>query len=234
MDVLSFFPRISLSLKKRLTPILKWRPGIVVFLAAVFLMTVELTASRLVAPYLGNSLYTWTIIIGVILAGVSLGNYWGGKLIDRKTDFCFLSDVLIVSSVLVFLIIFLKPFLAYSSFFRWFFPLRVLFCVSLLFLAPAVGLGMVLPAVTRLRLETIKTGRGSRRDICPFFFGKYFWYFFDRIFSYSLFGEYQDNSYLQLGIARVGMVGFQKKDLIVVDPFFINGVLFFFALVGKG
>jgi hypothetical protein len=29
------------------------------------------------------SLYTWTSVIGVVLAGVSPGNYLGGRLADR-------------------------------------------------------------------------------------------------------------------------------------------------------
>ncbi len=36
-----------------------------------------------VAPYIGVSLYTWTSIIGVILAGLSVGNWAGGIRADR-------------------------------------------------------------------------------------------------------------------------------------------------------
>ena len=39
--------------------------------------------SRVVAKYFGNSLYTWTGVIGIVLGGISLGNYIGGKLADR-------------------------------------------------------------------------------------------------------------------------------------------------------
>ena len=37
-------------------------------------LVLEVVAGRLIAPYVGMSLYTWTAIIGVILAGLSLGN----------------------------------------------------------------------------------------------------------------------------------------------------------------
>lgn len=199
-----------------------------VFLAAVFLMTVELTASRLVAPYLGNSLYTWTIIIGVILAGVSLGNYWGGRLIDRKTDFCLLSDVLIASSVLVFLIIFLKPLLAYSSFFRWFFPLRVLFCVSLLFLAPAVGLGMVLPAVTRLRLETIKTGGKVVGGIYALSsLGSIFGTFMTGFFLIPYLGSIRTILICSWGLLGLGWLVSRKRVLLLLTLFLLMGIYSF-------
>ena len=53
-----------------------------VFLTGAGMMTVELVASRLIARFLGSSLYTWTGVMGVILAGMSIGNAIGGRLAD--------------------------------------------------------------------------------------------------------------------------------------------------------
>jgi len=55
----------------------------VVFLCSFCGMTLELTGSRILAPVLGVSIYTWTGIIGVMLAGTATGNYLGGVLADR-------------------------------------------------------------------------------------------------------------------------------------------------------
>ena len=57
--------------------------GAVVFLANAALLVLQLVASRLLAPFIGSDLYTWTSIIGVFLAGIALGNAYGGKLADR-------------------------------------------------------------------------------------------------------------------------------------------------------
>ena len=46
-------------------------------------MALEIVAGRALAPYVGMSLYTWTVIIAVVLAGLSLGHWWGGRLADR-------------------------------------------------------------------------------------------------------------------------------------------------------
>lgn len=46
-------------------------------------MCVELTAVRLLAPHFGDSAYVWTNVIGVILAALALGAYWGGRQSDR-------------------------------------------------------------------------------------------------------------------------------------------------------
>jgi spermidine synthase len=56
---------------------------ILVFIAGFCLMVIELVASRIVAPYLGSSLYTWTGVIGVVLAGIATGNYYGGIKAER-------------------------------------------------------------------------------------------------------------------------------------------------------
>jgi len=57
-----------------------------VFLSSALLLVLEIVAGRLIAPYVGVSLYTWTSIIGVILAGLSLGNWLGGIWADRGGD----------------------------------------------------------------------------------------------------------------------------------------------------
>ena len=46
-------------------------------------MCVELTAVRLLAPHFGDSAYVWTNVIGVILAAMALGAYWGGRQSDK-------------------------------------------------------------------------------------------------------------------------------------------------------
>ncbi len=54
-----------------------------VALNAAGAMIVEIVAGRLLAPYFGMSLYTWTTVIGVVLAGLTLGHWVGGRLAGR-------------------------------------------------------------------------------------------------------------------------------------------------------
>ncbi|MBW9268290.1 MAG: fused MFS/spermidine synthase [Candidatus Thiodiazotropha sp. (ex. Lucinisca nassula)] len=60
--------------------------SLTVFLSSAALLVLEILAGRLLAPHIGVSLYTWTSIIGVILAGLSLGNWLGGVWADRGAD----------------------------------------------------------------------------------------------------------------------------------------------------
>lgn len=48
-------------------------------------LVVEIVAGRMIAPYVGMSLYTWTSIIAVVLAGFSVGHWWGGRIAGAET-----------------------------------------------------------------------------------------------------------------------------------------------------
>ena len=58
-------------------------PNATVFISSLCIMVVELVAGRLIARHVGSSLYTWTSVIGIVLAGIAAGNYLGGRLADR-------------------------------------------------------------------------------------------------------------------------------------------------------
>ncbi len=69
---------VSVAVRNRI----RWY-GLTIFLSSAILLVLEMTAGRLIAPYVGVSLYSWTTIIGVILAGLSLGNWLGGRWADK-------------------------------------------------------------------------------------------------------------------------------------------------------
>ncbi len=52
------------------------------FLAAGCVLVLEIAAGRLLAPYVGVSLTTYTGIIGAILAGIAIGAWLGGRAAD--------------------------------------------------------------------------------------------------------------------------------------------------------
>ena len=54
------------------------------FFAGMSVMAVELGASRLMAPYFSSSQIVWTVIIGVIMIAMAIGNVWGGRRAGRR------------------------------------------------------------------------------------------------------------------------------------------------------
>ena len=59
------------------------RARILVFCTSAAVLVLEILAGRLMAPYVGVSLETFTAIIGTILAGIAAGSAIGGRLADR-------------------------------------------------------------------------------------------------------------------------------------------------------
>jgi spermidine synthase len=57
---------------------------ILVLIAGAVVMALEFSASRLLTPIYGSSIYTWGSLIGVILSGLSLGYHVGGRLADKQ------------------------------------------------------------------------------------------------------------------------------------------------------
>jgi MFS family permease len=60
-----------------------WAAALLTFVAAAGVLVLEIAAGRLLAPFVGVSLTTYTGIIGVILAGIALGAWLGGRAADR-------------------------------------------------------------------------------------------------------------------------------------------------------
>lgn len=136
-------------------------PIATVFVASFCIMVVEITASRVVARYLGASLYTWTAVIGVVLAGIALGNYAGGRLADRFHPTRMLVLLFIGASASCAAIPLLNRLVG-EAVFLWTLPLtlRTALHVLCVFFVPSVLLGIVAPAVTKLALDQgLSTGR---------------------------------------------------------------------------
>lgn len=124
-----------------------------VFLANGAIMCLELTAGPLVARYLGQSLYTWTAIIGVVLGGMALGHLAGGRLADRFPSARLVGVLFLLCGACAAVIPVLNrlagqwPLLIGLP---W--PARIFLHVALAFLLPAALLGTINPVMARRAL----------------------------------------------------------------------------------
>lgn len=74
-----FQPTLPSTIPTSRTPLLR----LLVFAGGFASIGVELTVSRLIAPYFGSSTFIWASLIGLTLTFLSLGYYLGGKAADR-------------------------------------------------------------------------------------------------------------------------------------------------------
>jgi spermidine synthase len=133
--------------------------GAVVFLANAALLVLQLVASRLLAPFIGSDLYTWTAIIGVFLLGIALGNAYGGKLADRYPSPRTLAAVLLVGAAAAIWMAFAP--LLFNTFYRAI-PLgpRIPLLAALLCFPAGFVLSLLTPLSIKLGLPDVsKTGR---------------------------------------------------------------------------
>jgi spermidine synthase len=122
---------------------------VVCFVAGAALMIVELTGHRVLAPVFGNSLWTWTALIGIVLVAFSVGSYVGGRLGDRRPDPEVLAAILAGAAILVVLIPRLAGWLAGYADGVGVVGGPVLLAAAL-FLLPGMLLGAVPPFAVRL------------------------------------------------------------------------------------
>ncbi|HEY8193128.1 MAG TPA: fused MFS/spermidine synthase, partial [Gaiellaceae bacterium] len=134
----------------------------VVFAAGVGTLATEIGASRLLAPYFGNSTIVWANVIGLTLASLSLGYWLGGRLADRRPTPRALGFVVVLAACLIAAATLVaRPILdlsvegldrvsagaAIGSFFG----------VLVLFVPPVTLLGMVAPFAIRLAITDVET-----------------------------------------------------------------------------
>lgn len=115
-------------------------------------LVLEILAGRLLAPYIGVSLDTFTGIIGTILAGIAAGAAIGGSLADRQDPVRLIARALFFGGALTWLSIpiasALGPNLGSG-------PAAIVTLTAAAFFLPAAVLSGIGPMVTKLELESL-------------------------------------------------------------------------------
>lgn len=130
-----------------------WLVNVVVFTAACAVLVLEILAGRILAPYVGVTLQSFTAIIGTVLAGIAVGAWAGGRVADRADAETMLGPVLalggvfaVASPTIVYLV---GPNLIGSS------ASTAVALAGLGFFVPAGVLSMVTPLAAKVRLTDL-------------------------------------------------------------------------------
>lgn len=123
-----------------------------VFFTSASVLVVEILALRILAPYLGVGLAVFTGVIGVILAGISVGAWVGGRVADRVEPHRLLGPMIVVGGLTAMisplLIDLIGPALSND-------PVSIVFASAIGFFVPAAVLSTIPPLVVKIRLSSL-------------------------------------------------------------------------------
>ena len=140
----------------------KWFLYLTEFFAGMSVMAVELGASRLMAPYFSSSQIVWTVIIGVIMVAMAVGNIWGGRMADKSKSPDRLYGRVIIAAIWIALIPFAGrwmiagiSFLLATFVTKHFLVWAALAACLVIFAFPCVLLGTVTPSLTKFTVDNL-------------------------------------------------------------------------------
>ena len=137
--------------------------AVALFVTSAVGLVLEIVAARLIAPYVGMSIYTWTAIIATVLAGMSAGHWIGGRLAERpdRSGLSIMALMLGLACVNV---------LAIPLLLLWAAPLflagemqivvAVVGLTAILFFLPSLLIAGVTPILTRIAIDAEPGQRG--------------------------------------------------------------------------
>ncbi|RMF05044.1 spermine synthase [Candidatus Woesearchaeota archaeon] len=134
---------------------------LIVFLGGMSVMSGEMAASRLIAPYFGTSLFVWTNLIGIIMLFLTAGYYAGGRIADKNPHVKVMASITFWTgayfAILPFMI---RPVMKQAiraielasvpAFYSW-----LVFSVAIISL-PMAALGMISPLAIRIKSRNLK------------------------------------------------------------------------------
>lgn len=136
-----------------------WAAPALVFFTSAAVLILEILAGRLVAPYVGVSLETYTGIIGTVLAGIAAGSWAGGWVSDRRDPRRLLGPVLIAAGVAAALSLPIISTLGPGVASAGGGPAGIVALAVAAFVVPTALLSAVTPMAAKLRLaSTAETG----------------------------------------------------------------------------
>lgn len=183
-----------------------WQPNLIVFVSSACIMILELVAGRLIAPHVGSSLYTWTSVIGVVLAGISVGNYLGGRLADRWASLRFLGVIYLLAAFSCLTVLYFDRMdqLVVND---WHIIVKILVLTTAMFFVPCTILGTISPIVAKLSVSDLaKTGRTVGEIYAAGALGSIVGTFLTGFVLISTFGSYTIVFSVALVLAAIGVI----------------------------
>jgi len=129
-----------------------------VFVGGFAVMSIEMLAGRVLAPYFGGSIYVWGSVITIFMLALSFGYLLGGRLSLREPSLKRFGGIFLVCAVAV-----VPMLLIADPFMEWIF-VRVddprygsLITATVLYFVPTLLMGIISPYAVRLLVQDAHT-----------------------------------------------------------------------------
>lgn len=196
----------------------------IVFISGAIVMGVEIVASRFLAPYYGDTVYTWGSLIAVIMMALAIGYRKGGKEADKGVSYIEFSNNILKAGLFVVIIPLTAPFVLELASGLGIPPMyEPLLPSAILLTIPTMYLGMISPYALRLNAENLDnlgniSGELSSLNTIGSIFGTFLTVFY----LIPNFGTREIISSMGLFLVAVAMLRRKRSFvLIVVLLFFI-------------
>ncbi len=139
-------------------------PCALAFVANAGVMAVEMVAGRMMSKQVGASLYSWTSVIGVVLAGIVLGNFLGGRIADRFDSRKTIATLFALAAATTALVPLLDRGVGTWSRWNvanvpWSWPSRIAVHTTATFILPSTIAGLLGPVIAKMALD-LRMGAG--------------------------------------------------------------------------
>jgi len=133
-----------------------------VFVTGAIVLIIEVIAVRILAPYFGNTLFSISSVLSVVLLALSAGYWHGGKLADKMPERKLFYTIIAASGFLLLVIETIRDPLLEQASQNLSLTTGPLISSILLFIGPAFLLGMLSPLAIKIRsVEKPKIGIGT-------------------------------------------------------------------------
>lgn len=209
-----------------------WFYNLTALISGMAIMAIEMTATRMMSPYFGTSIFVWTNVLGIIMAALALGYWLGGKLADRFPTPKVFFTMIVIASLVILVLPFAGPEILKSVSGLILAGANTLITSSLLgtillFFPPFLLLGLVSPYLVRLINRSVeKTGHTAGNVFAMSTIGSIIGTFLPTFVTVPLIGVKRTIIIFGATLCIIGAIGLGRKATYALLPVFAVAIIF--------
>ncbi len=209
-----------------------WFYNLTALISGMAIMAVEMTATRMMSPYFGTSIFVWTNVLGIIMAALALGYWLGGKTADRFPTAKVFFTIVVIASLVVLILPFAGPVTLKGISQLIIVDANALVSASLLgtillFFPPFLFLGLISPYLVRLINQRVeKTGHTAGNVFAMSTIGSIIGTFIPTFVTVPLIGVKRTIIVFGAALCLLGAIGLGRKATYALVPVFAAALIF--------